>query len=156
MLSSFLTVALLSATVIAEEKRQATDAAQFTSAADQLISEYIPSTALPAFESAVSSAASAAKITGDAQSLLYGALLASSIPGWFASGVPSEYSAQIAALESDISALRGPPTSAASGAGVVVITTTNSAGSTITSTETSMSASGTVTTTTTSGVVATT
>ena len=48
MLAPIFTVALLSITVLAAEqgKRQATNAAQFTAAEDQLISEYIPSTAL--------------------------------------------------------------------------------------------------------------
>lgn len=72
-----------------EHKRQATDAAQFTAAADQLISQYLPSTALPALESAVRSAASAASVSGDSLSLIYEALLSSSIPGWFSSAVPA-------------------------------------------------------------------
>ena len=51
---------LLSANTLAlaNEKRQATDAAEFTSAAEQLISQYIPSTVLPELESIVSAAAS--------------------------------------------------------------------------------------------------
>jgi hypothetical protein len=147
MLSSFLTVALLSTTVLAvpQQKRQATDGAQFTSAASELISAYIPSAVLPALESSISSAASAAKVTGDAQSLLYDALLGSSIPGWFASAVPADYTSQIAALESIISDLQ-VPASTSGGGGVVVpivvaITTTNAAGSTYT---TSSVSSGTV------------
>jgi hypothetical protein len=157
MLSFILTIALLSTTALAvpEEKRQATDAAQFTSAANELISKYIPSAALPALESSVSSAASVAKITGDPQSLIYDALLASSIPGWFASAVPAGYSSQIAALEGDISALRGPASTSAGGLVPVVvpITTTNSAGSTYTTSITSsVSATATVTSTT-GGVV---
>lgn len=93
MLAHFVATALLSLTVFAlvEEKREATDAAQFTSAADQLISEYIPSTALPALESAVSSAASAASVTGEPLSLIYDALLAVSAPGWFSSAISRKY-----------------------------------------------------------------
>jgi len=51
VLSSIFTATVLSAAVLAaeQEKRQVTDAAQFTSAADQLISENIPSSVLPAF-----------------------------------------------------------------------------------------------------------
>jgi hypothetical protein len=150
MLSSVFTLALLGVTALAAEKRQATNAAQFTSAADQLISQYIPSTALPALESAVSSAASAASVAGDPLSLIYDGLLAISMPGWFSSAIPSGMSTQIAALESNINALRA--TSPAGGVTVVVITTTNAAGSTFTTSSTI----STTTITTTSGVTATT
>lgn len=150
MLSSIFVLALLSVNALAAEKRQATDAAQFTSAADQLISQYIPSTALPALESAVSSAASAASVAGDPLSLIYDGLLAMSMPGWFSSAIPSDMSTQIAALESNINALR--TTSTGGGATVVVITTTNSAGSTFMTSSTI----STTTITTTSGVTAST
>lgn len=193
MLFHLLAIALLGLTVSANQqlKRQATDAAQFTSAADQLISQYLPSTALPALESAVSSAASAAQVSGDPLSLIYEALLSSSVPGWFSSAIPSgknslplsmhnnratgyvvkdsriiahirflAWSTQIAALESNINALRasstpgGPILSASN-----VITTTNSAGSTITSTispsSTGPISSTTITSTSVSGVIAT-
>lgn len=91
MFVRLFSIGLLGLTVSANEhpKRQATDAAQFTSAADQLISQYLPSTALPALESAVSSAASAAQVTGDPLSLIYEALLSSSVPSWFSSAIPS-------------------------------------------------------------------
>lgn len=72
-----------------QAKRQAPNPTQFTSAADQLISQYIPSTALPTLESAVSSAANVAQVTGEPLSLIYDALLANSIPGWFSFAVPS-------------------------------------------------------------------
>lgn len=153
MLSSIFTVALLSLTALAAEqgKRQATNAAQFTAAADQLISEYIPSTApLLSLESAISSAASAASVTGDALSLIYDGLLATSMPGWFSSAIPSGMATQIAALESNINALRVPTSGSVT---VVIITTTDSAGSTITTSSTSTLA--TLTITTTSGVTAT-
>lgn len=93
MLVHIFATALLSltASALVEEKRQATNGAQFTSAADQLISQYIPSTALPALGTAVSSAASAASITGEPLSLIYDALLAISLPGWFASAVTRKY-----------------------------------------------------------------
>jgi hypothetical protein len=156
MLSSILTVALLSTAAFAvpQEKRQATDAAQFTSAANELVSKYIPSGILPALESSVSSAASVAKVTGDPKSLIYDALLASSIPSWFASAVPTDYSSQIAALEGDISALRGPASTSGGGLVPVVVpvTTTDSAGSTYSTSVTS----GTATVTSTTGGVVTT
>ena len=157
MLSSIFAVALLSTAALAvpQERRQATDPAQFTSAASQLISKYIPSAALPELESSVSSAASVARVTGEAKSLIYDALLASSIPGWFVSGVPAGFSSQIAALEGDISALRGPASTPGGGLVPVVIavTTTNSAGSTYTTSSTNSVAATTVTSTT--GVVST-
>ena len=156
MLSSVLTVALLSTAVFAipQEKRQATDAAQFTSAANELVSKYIPSAAFAALESTVSSAASVAQVTGDAKSLIFNALLASSAPGWFVSAVPAGYSSQIAALEGDISALRGPASTSGGGLVPVVVpvTTTDSAGSTYTTSVTS----GTATVTSTTGGVVTT
>lgn len=158
MLSSIFTVALLSTTAFAaaQEKRQATDAAQFTLAANELISKYIPSGAFTALEASVSSAASAAKVTGDASSLIFDALLASSIPAWFASAVPADYSSQISALEGDISALRGPASTSGSGGlvpVVIAVTTTNSAGSTYTTTETTSASATTTVTSTTGGVV---
>lgn len=158
MLSSIFTLALLSFTALAaeQEKRQATNAAQFTSAADQLISQYIPSTALPVLESAVSSAASAASVAGEPLSLIYDGLLALSMPGWFSSAIPSAWSTQIAALESNINALRVKSTAGGGVPTVIAITTTNSAGSTITTSVTSTIPSTTVTSTTTSGVTATT
>jgi hypothetical protein len=124
MLSSIFTVALLGFTALAveQEKRQATDAAQFTAAADQLISQYIPASAITALESAVSSAATAASVSGNALALIYDELLATSMDGWFSSAIPSAMSTQIAALESNIKALRAKPTAA--GVTVVVITTT--------------------------------
>jgi len=154
MLSSIFAVGILSVTALAAEqgKRQATDAAQFTAAADQLISEYIPSTALPALEAAVSSAANAASVTGDPLSLIFDGLLAPSIPGWFSSAIPSGIKPQIAALESQIGLLRAKPT--AESVTVIIITTTDSKGSTITTSSTSTLS--TLTVTTTSGVTATT
>ncbi|KAH7403626.1 hypothetical protein BKA64DRAFT_457107 [Cadophora sp. MPI-SDFR-AT-0126] len=136
MLSSILSLALLGSAALAiqPEKRQATDGAQFTSAASQVIEQYIPSTVLPGLESAVSSAAAAASVTGNAKSLLYEAILAQSPPAWLASAIPAEYSSQFAALEGSIEVLR--PTAASPGGGIipviVPVTTTDSDGNTIT------------------------
>lgn len=147
MLSSIFTLALVSTTAFAieQEKRQATDAGQFTSAASKIISQYIPSTALPGLESAVAAAASAASVSGDAASLLYSALLAESAPGWFKSAIPDGWSTQIAALEGSVDALR--PTGASPGGPIVpvviAITTTDSAGSTFTTSVTSTAPSAT-------------
>lgn len=150
MLYSILSLALLSISALAvPNKRQISDAGQFTSAADQLISSYIPTTVLPVLESAVSSAASAASVSGVAADLLFSALAASSIPGWFQSAIPAAYSTQIGALEGDISALKATPiavtTSTATVPVVTVITTTDSAGSTITTSSISLPTSVTAT-----------
>jgi hypothetical protein len=90
MLASILSLALLSTASLASanEKRQATNDAQFTSAAVALISQYIPSDILPVLESKVSSAASAAHVAGSPQSLIYNAFLAISMPAWFESAIP--------------------------------------------------------------------
>lgn len=82
-------------------------------------------------------AASSASVTfTDAKSLIFSALLATPVPGWFNSAVPAAYSTQIAALESDLQVLRGTVTgdaaAAATAAAVVIVaTTTDSAGSTV-------------------------
>lgn len=145
MHSSTLTLALLSVTsfALAQEKRQATDEAQFASAASAVIASYIPATVLPGLESAVSSAAAAASITGDAKSLLYSALLAESAPAWLGSAIPAEYSSQFAALEGTIEVLR-PSATGASPGGLIIpviipVTTTDSSGNTITTSVTSLS-----------------
>ena len=141
MLSITTVVVLLSASLVtAEEKRQVTDKAQFTSAAEQLVSQYIPSSALKVLEASVSSAASSKHIAGEPISLIYDALLAISLPAWFTAAVPSAYSTQLAALEGEISSLRAG-TSSVSGPAIIVVTSTG--------------ASGTVTKTSTSGVTAT-
>ncbi|KAL2067036.1 hypothetical protein VTL71DRAFT_1460 [Oculimacula yallundae] len=143
MLSSIVTLALLSSTAFAQEKRQVTDGAQFTSAANAVISQYIPSTVLPGLEAAISSAAAAASVTGDAKSLLYSAILAESAPSWLGAAIPSEYSSQFAALEGTIESLR-PSATGSSNGGLIVpviipVTTTDSNGATITTSATSLS-----------------
>lgn len=134
----------MSTGVFAIEKRQATNGEQFTAAANQLISAYIPSSALPALQSAISSAANAAKVTGDPSSIINSALLATELPEWFMSAVPSAYSSQLAALESNIDALRGTV-----GLPVVPIviatTTTDSDGKTVVSTYTTSGPASTTT-----------
>jgi hypothetical protein len=132
MLASIVTLALLGTTVLAQEKRQATNGAQFSSAANQLVSAYIPSTALPALESAISEGAAKASVTGDAKSLIHSALLGGELPDWFVSAVPVEYSTQIDALESNINALRGT-VGATLIPVVIAVTTTDSDGNTVTS-----------------------
>jgi len=139
MFSPILAVALLSAITFASanDKRQATDDASFTAAAEALIDAYIPSSLLPDIESRVSSAASVAGVAGSPMSLLYNGFLAMSVPGWFESAIPSEWATQFAALESGVNALRPTPLAGPTIPIVVAVTTTDSAGSTITTSFTS-------------------
>ena len=140
-----LTLALLGTTAQAvQEKRQATNGEQFTSAANQLISAYLPSSVLPELEVAVSVGASAASITGDVKSILQSALLESKIPDWFASVVPSAYSSNIRALESNINELRGT-VGAPLVPVVIATTTTDSDGNTVVSTYTTSAPTASVT-----------
>jgi hypothetical protein len=124
-----------------EQKRAAApNESAFSSAANALISTYFPTAVLAAITPAVASAASAASVTGNPESLLFSALDASPRPSWLVNAIPSGYSSQVAALESAIDALRPRP--------VLVITTTgtNSAGQTVTSTISSTIPSAKVTT----------
>ena len=129
--------------------------AQFTSAANELIASYIPPTAFAIIEADVQAAASSASVLySDPKSLVYSALEATSIPAWFKSAIPSEYAAQVALLEADISTLRrgivhpAPPTF------IIPITTTDSAGSTYATTITTTSVASNTTITTTSAATA--
>lgn len=131
MLSSIFTLALLSTAYAAPEKRQATNAAQFASAANQLISAYIPASALPAFESAISEGAAAASVTGDAKALIQSAFLNNDLPDWFTSAIPQEFSAQVEALESGVDALRGTVGAVGIVPVVLATTTVDAQGSTI-------------------------
>lgn len=70
------------------------DLAAFNSAADALISQYIPQPEWEALTSAVGSAASAAGVTADVKDIIYSALKATEAPSWFASVVPTAYNSQ--------------------------------------------------------------
>lgn len=88
---------------------QETDSAQYTSAASKLISQFIPASYFSVLASSIAPAASAAGITfapTDVTSIIYSALEANNQPGWFSSAVPTAFVTRIAALESDLSALR--------------------------------------------------
>ncbi|KZF26272.1 hypothetical protein L228DRAFT_8831 [Xylona heveae TC161] len=106
--------------------------AAFSSAADQLISLYIPPTVAVPIAVAIQSALSLT--TGDINSVVHSALTAATPPP-FLSAIPSKYSSNVEALESAISELRGVASTGISGA-PRIITTTNSAGSTIVTTST--------------------
>jgi len=144
-----LAAAVLGSAVFAhpgQEKRQihqATNPAQFSSAAEQLISLYIPQSVAVPLGVAIQSAASTAGVTGDINSIVQSALTAATPPA-FLSAVPTQYKPNIVSLESAISALRGTPsptakvftitsggsTFASTSSASLVLNTTNSAGST--------------------------
>jgi hypothetical protein len=96
-------------------------------------------------------------VAGEPLSLIYDALLAISLPGWFKSAVPSEWSTQFADLESGVNALRPTPAAGQTVPIIIAVTTTDSAGSTFTtSVTTTPSETGTIVTSTeTSGVTTT-
>ncbi|KAF2804818.1 uncharacterized protein BDZ99DRAFT_480839 [Mytilinidion resinicola] len=93
-------------------------AAEFSSAAAQLISLYLPASV----QSAIASAASAASVTGDPASVVEAAFTASATPAWFAA-LPTQYASNVDALESAISQLRGQASTGVPGAPRVVVTT---------------------------------
>ncbi|OCL05117.1 hypothetical protein AOQ84DRAFT_356111 [Glonium stellatum] len=136
------TAALLSSSALASspnQRRQTTDAQEFSSAAGQLISLYIPASV----QSAIASAASQASVTGDPQSIVNSALTATVTPSWF-TAIPTEYQPNINSLESAISDLRGAAATGIPGAPRVT-TATDSAGSTyVTTIPGSMSITGSV------------
>ncbi|XTI88491.1 hypothetical protein V2W45_1468846 [Cenococcum geophilum] len=137
------TVALLSSSALAagpNQRRQATNAQEFSSAASQLISLYVPASV----QSAIASAASQASVTGDPQAIVNSALIATVTPSWF-TAIPTEYQPNINSLESAISDLRGAAATGIAGAPRVA-TATDSAGSTyVTTIPGSMSITGSVT-----------
>jgi hypothetical protein len=110
-----------------------TNAAEFSSAANQLVSLYIPASVAVPLGVAVQSAASAQGITGDINSIVQSALTATSAPS-FLTAIPSQYQSNIVSLESAISALRGAANTGIAGASRVV-TSTNSAGSEVVTTQ---------------------
>ncbi|KAF6820381.1 hypothetical protein CPLU01_12775 [Colletotrichum plurivorum] len=139
MLSTILSAALAANLVSAAglQPRQSaalsSDAAAFSSAADALISAYIPAPQWEALTSAVGSAASAAGVTQDVKDAVYSALKATEAPEWFANVVPTAYSSQFAALESAIDSIRPTITVTVPGPvpTVVAVTTTDADGNTI-------------------------
>ncbi|MCJ1373232.1 hypothetical protein MMC20_004460 [Loxospora ochrophaea] len=144
------------------ERRQAsTDAADFSSAASQLISQYIPQSILPNIGIAIQSAASAASITGDINSIVQSVFTAKTPPA-FVTALPSSYQSDILKVESAISSLRGTtptilptnvtdlaPTATVNGSAslpnvtLITVNMTDSAGSTFASTITALVRGGT-------------
>ncbi|KAI9850406.1 MAG: hypothetical protein M1830_007027 [Pleopsidium flavum] len=145
MQSLILSAALLGSTVLAQGD-PASISAQFSSAANQIISLYIPQSLAVPFGVAIQSAASAASVTGDINSIVESALTAETPPP-FLTAIPTVYQSNLMSLESAISALRGAANTGISGAARVT-TATDSAGSTFTSTMPAAATNGSVLTTT--------
>jgi hypothetical protein len=120
---SVIIATLLSAACADLARRDA--ASDFTAAADELISSYIPSDKWEVLTASIGPAASSASVTGDVSSVIYSALKATDPPQWFENAIPSEFKEEVSALESAIDDLRPIET-------VVEVTTTDSDGKTIT------------------------
>jgi hypothetical protein len=108
----------------------------FKSAADTLISAYIPEESWAALTGPVAAAASTAGVRFEnPKSLVVSALEATERPEWFNKAIPAAYSTAVLALETAIDSLR--PTAAAPGAiptAVVVVTTVDGSGNTVVTT----------------------
>jgi hypothetical protein len=120
-------------------------ASKFSSAAHQLVSLYIPSTVLPA----LASVASAHSVSGtNILSILESVFTATTTPEWF-TAIPTQYSTNIAALESKIEELRGAAIAGSISGAPKVITSTDGEGKTVvtTSLPTGVSAGSTGSTT---------
>ncbi|KAI9716434.1 MAG: hypothetical protein M1812_005329 [Candelaria pacifica] len=139
MYSIYLAAALLSSTISAQgeiyprQSAVATDPAQFSSAANQLISLYLPPSVGVPIAVAIQSAASAAGVTGDINSIVNSALMATKAPP-FLTAVPTQYATNVAALQGAISSLRGVASASSISGAARVITSTNSAGRAIVTT----------------------
>lgn len=80
---------------------------------DSIISSYVPGSIFSQLAHSVSLCAGAASVTGDATSLLYAALEATSLPPWFTAAVPPTYSSQMYTLQEQINQIRATPMSLA-------------------------------------------
>ncbi|KAL2291693.1 hypothetical protein FJTKL_11904 [Diaporthe vaccinii] len=80
-----------------------------------IVSSYIPASIFSQLAYSVSLSAGAASVTGDATSLIYAALEATSVPSWFSAAVPAIYSSQMHTLQEEINQLRATPISLALG-----------------------------------------
>jgi hypothetical protein len=123
MMRSVLITAL--ATAAAAEILPRDAASDFTSAADELISSYIPEDKFKVMTESLGPAAESASVTGDISSIIFSALNATDPPSWFEDAIPTQFKEEVSALESAIDNLRPVET-------VVEVTTTNSDGSTVT------------------------
>lgn len=117
-LTSLLTTSALASALHPAARRQADDAGtKFTSAANDLISDYVPTAVIDEWEAPIMSAAAENSVSGEYSEILYSALQASEKPDWFESAIPSQYEEQYAALTSGVEEIRSAATEAAGGAG---------------------------------------
>ncbi|KAF2496077.1 hypothetical protein BU16DRAFT_366320 [Lophium mytilinum] len=114
----YLTSLISPSTALQPRQAITTPAAEFSSAAAQLLSLYLPTSV----QSAIASAAAAASITGDPSSVVEAAFTASATPAWF-SALPTQYHSNVQALESAIEKLRGQASTGVPGAPRVIVTT---------------------------------
>ncbi|KAI9815899.1 MAG: hypothetical protein M1832_005210 [Thelocarpon impressellum] len=129
MQSKILALALLSSTVLAapqNERRQATNPADFSSAVAQLITAYIPQSAVIPIGAAIQSAAAASGISAPIDVLVASAL-AEPTPPAYLTAIPSQYANNVNSLAGAISSLRGAASTGIPGAPVVSIDSTGSA-----------------------------
>lgn len=107
--------ALAISPAIPAQRRQAEEigGARFTSAAEELISDYVPTAVVEQWEAPIMSAASANDVSGEYSEILYSALQASERPEWFESAIPTEFEEQYAGLTSGIEELRSAATDVA-------------------------------------------
>lgn len=78
-----------------------------------IVSSYIPSSMFSQLVCSVRLSAGAASVTGDATSLFYAALEATSVPSWFSAAVPATYSSQMYTVQEEINQFRATPISLA-------------------------------------------
>jgi hypothetical protein len=134
MRSHLLTVTLLSALAAASphEKRQGFNLSQFFSAANELISNYVPQSVFSQIAPAIGSAASEAGVQfTNVEALITSAIQASEVPSWFTSAIPQQYQSQIGALGSAVGSLR-PAATAPPGNGEATATQTVEGTATVT------------------------
>ena len=107
-------------TVTDSSRLDRTDPAGFESAANQLISLYIPADVALPIAVAVQSAASEAGVMGEVSAIVQSALTDPTPPA-FLSAIPSEYQENVASLGAAISELRGVASNGIPGAPVMSI-----------------------------------
>ena len=139
MRSATIAAALLATGAIAspnfrrQENNDENAGEKFTNAANDLIENYVPTSVIEAWSAPIMSAASEAQVTGEYTDILYSAIRASSVPGWFESAVPTEFNEQYVALTSGVEELRGAATTAAAEEGDRVSSVTDEAGDRVSS-----------------------
>lgn len=83
----------------------------FHQSVGSMVASFIPMSVFSELAHSVSLSAGAASVTGDATSLIYAALEATSVPEWFSAAIPSTYSSQMYTLQEQINQVRATPIS---------------------------------------------